>query len=139
MAEAADQHRNPFVRAALAGLSYFALVFAAGFVLGVVRVLVLLPRSNETVAVLIELPIILAISWAVCRWLVARFRVRGAIPVRLAMGGLAFGLLMLAETGLSVLGFGRSLAEHLAHYRSLPALLGLLGQLAFAAFPALQK
>ncbi len=126
------------VRAALAGSLYFGAVFAAGFVLGAVRVLVLLPRLGETAAVALELPVMLLLSWFVCRRVVDRFGIPPAFSHRLVMGGTAFGLLMLAEMGLSVLAFGRSMPEHLMHYATLAGLLGLAGQIAFAAFPALQ-
>jgi subtilisin len=49
-----------------AGAAYFAVVFMAGFMLGVLRVVVLVPRFGETAAVLAELPVILLISWIVC-------------------------------------------------------------------------
>lgn len=57
------------MRAALAGLAYFTLVFAAGFGLGTLRVLALAPILGEGGAVLLELPIILAIAWMACRWI----------------------------------------------------------------------
>lgn len=63
MAEATAPLRAPLVRSALAGLAYFTLVFAAGFALGTARVLVLLPGVGETTAVLLELPLILTVSW----------------------------------------------------------------------------
>ena len=126
------------VRSISAGLAYVGIVFAAGFVLGAIRVLVLLPRLGETTAVLLELPVILGISWFVCRWLVDRFTVPVGTPHRLAMGFVAFAVLMAAEVGVSVFGFGRTYAEHLARYRDLPAMIGLAGQIAFAAFPWIQ-
>lgn len=128
------------MRAALkAGLAYFAIVFSVGALLGTLRVLVLAPRSGELLAVAIELPVMLAVSWVACRRLVARFSVPGRPAPRAAMGGLAFGLLMGAEIGVSVLGFGRTVAEHLEAYRSAAALMGLAGQIAFALFPLAQS
>ena len=41
-------------RALTAGLAYFVLVFALAFAMGVLRVLVLVPRLGEVAAVLIE-------------------------------------------------------------------------------------
>ena len=57
----------PIARSLLAGAAYFAVVFATGFALGVVRVLVTAPRLGETGAVLLEVPIILAASWFAAR------------------------------------------------------------------------
>jgi hypothetical protein len=118
-----------------AGVVYVAILFAVGFVLGTLRVLVLLPRLGELGAVLLELPVVLGLSWVVCGRLVSRFRVPPGLRHRLAMGGTAFGLLMIAELLVSLLAFGRSPAEHLAGYRSWTGSLGLAAQLVFAALP----
>jgi hypothetical protein len=118
-----------------AGALYFAIVFAAGFVLGALRVTVLMPLIGELPAVALELPVILFISWIACRRLIAQFSVPAMAPHRAAMGALAFGLLMLAELALSVLVFDRSGAEYLAGLQSAPGLLGLAGQLVFASMP----
>jgi hypothetical protein len=124
--------------AAVAGGAYFAAVFAAGFALGTVRVLAVEPALGETGAVAVELPVMLAASWLACGWSLARFDVPRRLQARAVMGGLAFALLMLAELGMSMLGFGRTLTEHLTRYRDLPAALGLAGQLVFASFPMLR-
>jgi hypothetical protein len=55
------------------------------------------------------------------------------------MGGVALVLLLGAELGLSVLAFGRTIAEHLASYGSPAGALGLAGQVAFALFPLLRR
>lgn len=124
--------------AARAGAHYFAIVFAAGFILGTIRVLLVLPHMGETAAVLLELPVMLTLSWIVCARLVRGFSVPGTAGARLLMGALAFALLMTAEAAVSIIGFGRSLAQHLAAYRALGAQLGLLAQLSFAAIPVIQ-
>jgi len=121
-----------------AGIAYFAVVFAAGFVLGVLRILVVIPKLGELTAVLIELPVILALSWWVSRWLTARFGVGGTMGPRLVMGAVAFGVLMVAEAGMAVLLFGRSLSQHFAGYREMTALIGLLGQIVFGLIPVMQ-
>jgi hypothetical protein len=99
--------------AMLAGLAYFTVVFAIGFALGTLRVLVMLPALGEILAVTLELPFILAVSWLASRWLVSRFEVEATFAPRVVMGGLAFALLMTAEVLLATLGFGRTLQEHL--------------------------
>jgi hypothetical protein len=123
-------------RVAAVGAGYFAAVFAAGFVLGVARTLVLEPWLGRLLAVAIELPLMLAWAWWVCSRLLQR-RPPATLPTAAAVGTVAFALLMLAEAALSTLLAGRSPAEHLALYREPAHALGLLGQLAFAAWPLL--
>lgn len=119
------------------GALYVTAVFAAGFVLGVLRTLVLVPLLGELTAVLLEVPVILGISWLVCTRILQRWPL--AHPAAVAMGATAFVLLMLAEAGLSALLAGRSLTEHLALYAQLPHQVGLTGQLAFAVIPWIQS
>jgi hypothetical protein len=121
-----------------AALAYFAAVFAVGFALGTLRVLVSEPAVGRMWATLIELPFILGVSWIVCTWVVARFRVAPVTLDRLAMGAIAFVVLMVAETLLDVLGFGRSFSEHMRGYAEPGPALGLMGQLIFALIPFLQ-
>lgn len=121
----------------LAGAAYFVLVFALGFVLGTVRVLVLVPQFGELYSSLTELPIILTAAWFMCRWLVNRFALDDHWPARAMMGITAFILLMMAELVLSTLLFDRSLLEHIVYYLNLHAMLGLAGQVAYAVFPLL--
>ena len=120
-----------------AGLLYFAIVFIAGFVLGAVRVLAVIPVLGELKAVALELPVILSVSWLACRKLIVTFSVPPQVAPRIVMGALAFGILMLVEFGFSVLVFGRSGAGYVALLRTAPGLLGLAGQLGFALMPLL--
>jgi len=125
-------------RAVLAGFVYFAAVFAVGFVLGAVRVFVILPALGETAAVFIELPVILAACWAVSWIVTARWLARGEQGAALVMGAAAFVLLMAAELTLAQLAFGRSLTDQLAHWLTLAGAAGLGGQIAYALFPWIQ-
>jgi hypothetical protein len=121
-----------------AGVLYFAIIFAIGFGLGTIRVLLLVPRLGAVTSELLELPIILSAAWVVCDRLIVRYRVPHHWQARLTMGAIAFALLMMAEAGLSVGLFGNSITAHLASYRSLQGGLGLLGQVIFATFPLVQ-
>lgn len=125
------------MRALRLGLVYFAAVFALGFVLGTVRIFLLIPRLGELGAVAVELPVILTGAWLICGRLLRGPRLTASEAA--AMGATAFALLMLAETGLSVLLFGRTLSGHFALYAEPAHFLGLAGQLAFAAFPLLRR
>ncbi len=124
-------------RAIQAGALYFALMFALGFVLGIGRVSWLVPRLGPVTAALIETPIMLAVSWFACVALLRRFSVRVATSHRLAMGALAFVLLIGAETLLGLYGFGRSWVEQQAAFVAPSGLVGLTAQLLFASFPLL--
>lgn len=126
-----------------AGVAYVATVLAAGFVPGVARTLALAPRLGEFTSVALELPIMLTSSMLTSSWLAARrvivWRcVAADLASRLAMGGIAFLLLMLAEAAISVLGLGRTLARHLAGYQAPAAMPGPAGQIVFALPPAVQ-
>lgn len=121
-----------------AGLAYFAIMFATGFVLGALRVSLVAPRLGELGAVLIELPLMLAASWFVCRRLTAIMAVPARVADRLAMGGLAFVLLMITELALAGPLFGRSISQSLAAMATDAGLLGLSGQILFGLVPLLQ-
>lgn len=127
----------PLTRVLALGVAYFAAVFAAGFVLGVVRTLALEPRVGPLMAVTLELPLMLSWAWWVCSRLL---RHRAGLSPRAAvvLGGVAFGCLMVAEAALSIGLAGRSLVDHLALYGEPAHGLGLIGQLLFAAWPAVQ-
>jgi hypothetical protein len=125
------------LRATKAGALYAIVVFSIGFILGTIRVLLLAPRLGATTAVIIEAPIILAVSWFVCRWCVDRLEVRRTVPTRSWMGLVAFLVLMSAEVGLGAV-FGRSLADQLAAFKFPPGAIGLGAQVIFAMFPVIQ-
>jgi len=124
------------MRVLLTGILYVVAVFAAGFVLGVLRTLVMVPLLGALWAVLLELPVILTIAWLVCARILHRWPLSPSSAAR--MGAVAFSLLMVVEASLSNLLAGRSLTEHFALYAELPHQLGLAGQLAFALFPWVQ-
>lgn len=83
-----------------AALVYFALVFGAGFLLGPIRILWVVPRLGTRTAELIEAPIMLVVVITAARWTVSRFAVPLNRTKRLALGCIALGLLLLAEFSL---------------------------------------
>ena len=122
------------MRIAGAGLAYWAVVFALGFVLGTVRVTWVIPAVGLMPATLLELPIILGASWLAAGWLVRRFAIVGSGEA-LAVGALAFAILMVAECALAGMLAGQSPAQWLAGLRQPHALVGLSGQVVFALMP----
>ncbi len=102
------------VRTIKAGMSYFALVFGAGFVLGAIRVPFLVPRLGERVAELVEMPFMFVVIVLSARFITGRFALpAGAVP-RLGAGFLALGLLAAAEVLLAVALQDRTLGEYVA-------------------------
>ncbi|MFN3864472.1 MAG: hypothetical protein ACK4RT_09360 [Erythrobacter sp.] len=122
------------MRIASAGLAYWAVVFALGFVLGTIRVLWLAPLIGLLPATALELPVMLGASWLASGWLVRRFAINTAGEALVA-GSLAFLLLMVAECTLAVTMMGQTPAQWLADVRQPHALLGLAGQALFALMP----
>jgi hypothetical protein len=85
------------MRTAAAGLLYFALVFGAGFALGPVRVLWVVPQLGTRAAELLEAPIMLAVIVVAARWVTRKLAVPPAPSSRIGMGVLALVLLLIAE------------------------------------------
>jgi hypothetical protein len=96
-----------------AGLLYFALAFGAGFVLGTLRTILLVPRVGDRTAELLELPVMLGVCWLAARWVTARQAVPPRPAPRLAMGVIAGALLLAAEFALVLPLRGLTLDEYL--------------------------
>ncbi len=122
------------MRIVSAAIVYWAVVFALGFVLGSIRVLWVIPLVGLMPATMLELPIILAVSWFAAGWLVRRFGVTSGGEA-LSVGALAFVILMGAECALASALIGQTPAQWLAGLTQPHALLGLAGQAAFALMP----
>ena len=117
-------HRKMVDNLFRAGTTYFALVFSAAFVLGAIRTTVL------------ELPIVLSISWKASAWVVRKQRISSGHIDRIVMGSVAFGLLMMAEFLLAVQAFDKTLPEFAYELiSSKPEMVGLAGQIVYALFP----
>ena len=97
-----------------AGILYFALVFGAGFVLGVIRILWAAPRFGTRVAELMETPIMFVVTILAARWIVRRLAVPPKTSSRLGMGCVALGLMLVAEFTVVLWLRGLSISEYLA-------------------------
>ena len=97
-----------------AGALYFALVFGAGFVLGTVRTVWVVPRFGTRMAELMETPIMLVVTMVAARWIVRRLAVPSVPSSRLGMGFVALGLMLVAEFGFVLWLRGLSIREYLA-------------------------
>jgi len=97
-----------------AAVLYFALVFGAGFVLGPIRVLWVVPRVGTRAAELMEMPIMLAVIVVAARWVVRRLAVPPARADRLAMGAAALALVLLMDFTVVLRLRGMSIEEYFA-------------------------
>ncbi len=123
-------------RTILAGLIYFALVFALGFALGAARVLVMVPALGERLAVLLELPVMVAgcVAGALIAARLAGLARFGPWPERAVMGLIAVALLVMLELTLVRWLRGLTLREALlggdwvavAAYRASLVLMGVM-------------
>jgi hypothetical protein len=96
-----------------AGSAYFGLVFVAGFALGTIRVLWVVPWLGTRMAELLEEPIMLVVVFLAASWVVRRFAVPPGLWNRLGTGCIALCLLLLAEFSL-VLVRRMSIRDYLA-------------------------
>lgn len=126
-------------RIAAAGATYFALAFAAGFVLGSLRVLAVVPRIGERAAELAEAPLMLAVVVAAARFVVRRFVPDAPPGARLAVGALGVTLLLAVEFTVVLSLRGLSPAEYFASRDPVSGFVYVALLVAFAAMPALVR
>lgn len=123
--------------AVLAALAYFGIAFGAGFALGVVRTLWVVPQVGARLAELMEMPFMLLVIVLAARWTVRQFAVPPTVSSRLAMGSAALGLLLVAEFTLVIGMQGQSIGENLASRDPVSGAAYGLMLLVFAAMPLL--
>ena len=116
-----------------AGAIYFVLVFGAGFILGPIRMLFVVPRFGVRVAELMEAPVMLVVIVVAARWVVRRVHTEH----RLAIGVLALGLMIVFEFTLVLWLRGLTLAEYFRERDPVAATVYYLLLIAFAFMPLL--
>lgn len=119
-----------------AALAYTLPVFAVAFLLGALRVTLVAPQTGPLLAVALEVPVVLALSWAVAGRVLARWPAPNSQRPALAL--LAFVLLMLLEL-LTALAFGQTPAQFLSAMTTAPGALGLAGQIGFSLIPLIRQ
>jgi len=116
---------------------YFLLVFAAGFALGAVRIMWLVPRVGVRTAELLETPLMILVTWMAARWIVRHFSVPHTAWLRFRIGAVALLLLVLAELAV---GFGLrhlSLSEMVLERDPVSGPVYLFSLLLYGLMPAL--
>ena len=84
-------------RVAKAAGLYFALVFGAGFMLGTIRVLWVVPAVGARTAELLEAPLMLIVVILAARWVVRHLDVPPKAASRLGVGGMALALILALD------------------------------------------
>jgi hypothetical protein len=97
-----------------AGVIYFLLVFAVGWILGPIRELWAVPHVGRVAAMLCEAVILLIAMTVAARWVIRRFEVPQKLFDTLSIGLIAIGLLFPAEIAGVVWVRGLSFQEYLA-------------------------
>lgn len=118
-----------------AALRYFALVFAAGFALGALRVPLLVPRLGERWAELLEMPLMAGAIYFAARHVVRRERLEPGAA--LAAGVVALALMLLAEVLLVTLLRGLDLRSYIASRDPVSGVVYLAMLGGYALLPAL--
>ena len=136
---------------------YSLTVFAAGFVLGFIRVVVLIQKLElpEDRAILCEIPLMLTISWLVAKKTIADAKKKPVIVCNgdscekrfveltlkdsVHMGLISFFYLQIYEflLGKYFSSAGLSLVQFITSQFHYPAYIGLCAQLVFAAIPVI--
>ena len=97
-----------------AGVLYFAFLFGAGFVLGSIRILWIVPRLGTRMAELMETPIMFAVTLVAAWWIVRRLAVPSTQFNRLGMGCIGLGLLLISEFSLVLCLQGLTISDYLS-------------------------
>jgi hypothetical protein len=121
-----------------AALVYFAIVLGTGFLLGMFRVPLLVPRIGERWAELAEMPVMAAVIFSAAGYLLRRFPEIRSPGRSLAAGCLALVFSVTAELGLAVLLQSKTLAEFISSRDKISGsvYIGLL--LVFAVMPRIR-
>ena len=124
------------MRVLKASAVYFISVFGVGFVLGTIRVLLIVPYIGVRWAELLEQPLMLLASFYFARLAVRHFG-PFAPSRRLAIGIVALAFLLTAELSLTVFVQGLTLAQYAASRDAVAGVVYLLSLVAFALMPLL--
>lgn len=120
-------------------LVYFALVFGAGFILGPIRVLWLVPRVGERVAELIESPIMLVVIIVAGRWVTRRLGAATTSLDCVIVGSIALALLLSCEFTVVLWLRGSSVAEYMSNRDPVAGTVYVVLLALFAGMPLAAK
>ena len=117
-----------------AAVVYFAIVFGAGFVLGPLRILFIVPRFGARIAELIETPIMLLVIVFAAKWVVHKFRLAGSA---MTVGILALVFMIAFEFTLVLWLRGIALTEYFRQRDPVAGVVYYSMLIVFAVMPLL--
>lgn len=113
-------------------ITYFAIIFAIGFVLGTLRVILLVPAIGGRIAELLEIPIMLAAIYPVGGWIGRQAK---SPREALIIGFSALAILLGAEILLAFFLFGKTPIDALFNKDPLSGTAYYLALLVYALAP----
>ena len=117
------------------GIIYFLLIFGTGFVLGTIRVLLIVPLVDDRAAELLEMPLMLLATVLAARWITRRFPEPRNHTARLAIGGIGLGLMLAGELAVGIGLLGMTAAEVMLNRDPVSGTAYYVSLLLFAAMP----
>ena len=122
-------------RAFMASTAFFLALFALGFVLGTIRVLLVAPQVGPFAATLAEVPVMLIAAFFGCRGAVRYWQVPPNYAARWFMVVWFLLLLIAFETLLGATLFERTMADQWAALATPTGVIGVSAQIIAALLP----
>ena len=116
------------------GLVYFALVFSVGFILGVIRVLWLVPQVGDRTAELFEAPLMLTAIYFSARFVTQRFEASRRVAYFYS-GLVALLLLLVVEFSVVLVLQGTTFREYFSERDPVAGVVYGVMLVIFAAMP----
>jgi hypothetical protein len=117
------------------GIVYFLLVFGTGFVLGTVRVLLIVPHAGDRAAELFEMPLMLLATVLAARWITRRFPEPRTNAARLVIGGVGLVLMLTGELAVGIGLRGMTAADVILNRDPISGTAYCVSLILFAAMP----
>ena len=117
-----------------AAILYFAVVFGAGFIFGVIRLLFVVPRVGIRTAELAETPVMVAVSFFAARWIVRGLPGRSTRE-RIMIVAVALVFLIAVEFSIVLSVRGLTVNDYIAHRDPVSGTAYLIALLIFALMP----
>lgn len=122
------------MRVVKAAATYFLIVFSAGFILGLIRVPLLVPRMGARASELLEIPVMLVVvTWSAHR--IAAQNLDLSRDRLLAVGALALFFMSTAELAMAMALSGQAAWEYVVSRDPVSGTAYLLALLLFAVAP----